>query len=160
MLIGLFGGMLAMAWWAWKMGKRSLFFFYAPYILFAFSFIQFIYGSYNYGEKKADDKEAITILFWIFSIVEFLAFLFEYFLAQPKCSNCGKRSGMMKVSEGDFSSYDYIGTKNYAIRSKGGEKIGEYEGPVSRTAYNFTAQYHCKYCKNYTSRRESEHYDN
>lgn len=159
-LIGFFGGLIAMVWWLSGIGRRSLFFFYAPYILFAISFILFSYGIYNSGEKNPDDRESLTIFFWFFSIVELLAFLFEYFLAQPKCPNCGKRSGMKKFSESDFSSYDYIGTKTYSIRSKGGEKIGEYEGPVSRTAFDFTAHYQCHYCNNIASREESRHYDN
>lgn len=53
----------------------------------------------------------------------------------------------------------YIGTKSYDIKSNSREKIGEYDAPVSRTAYTFTSKYLCGYCGGITTRRESEHYD-
>lgn len=160
-LIGLFGGLIAIFWGALTWGQRYLFFFYAPYILFTISSILFSCCSFICGEEEVDDMDIVimTILLCMFLIAELLTFLFEY-IPKPKCSNCGKRLGMMKISESDFSRYDYIGTKSYDIRSKSGEKIGEYEGPVSRTSYYFTGYYQCKYCKDYTSMRESSHYDN
>jgi hypothetical protein len=109
-------------------------------------------------ENKYDEGGA-EVLYGFFIIAGILAYLLEYFAAQPKCNNCGKRTGMIKIDESNFSSYDYIGTKTYSITSKTGEKIGAYEGPVSRTAYNFTGHYMCKYCGGNTARSESSHYD-
>jgi hypothetical protein len=142
----------AALWWVSRFGNRKGLFFYAPYILFTLGMTLVIIFMLRAGDK--DSLTTISTLVPIMSIIEIIAFLIEYF-SMPKCSHCKKRLRMKLMNQADFATYDYTGTKSYDIKSNSGEKIGEYDAPVSRTAYTFTSKYLCGYCGKITSRRES-----
>lgn len=154
-IIGFIGSGIAFFWLIIKWGRRYGFFFWAPYILFATSNILFVKGVFG-----NDPEFNVINIFLFFLGVTFLVFLYEYYRIQAKCTYCGKRVGMKYFGESGSSSYNYIGSKSYDIRSNSGEKIGSYEGPVNRTVHNYTAHYVCQYCYNITCREESDEYDN
>jgi hypothetical protein len=145
-LLGLLFAFIAFMWWGFRLGRRTGFFFFLPYAIFMVGVLVFILGLYYLGRDTPNYGDGMEILIYIAGTLEFLAFLLEFFLIQPKCSGCKRRLGMKRVATSDLDRYDYIGTKNNKA--------------VSKTELQFTAYYVCKFCGTQTSQGEVETYVN
>ena len=145
-LLGLLFAFIGFIWWAAKNGKRNGIFFFLPYIVFFVGVLMFVLGVNYFNRNNPELKDGgLEIIIYIAIIIEFLAFLLEFF-TQPKCSGCKRRLGMKIVSTSDYDRYDYIGTKDNKV--------------VSKTDLQFIAHYTCKYCGAQTSQGEVETYVN
>lgn len=131
---------ISLGWGIFTPGKRNGFFFFLPYIICVVT-LSYIgqqipeYEKYGFGQQLM-----------VYIGISLVIGIIEYYGYQPICHKCHKRLGMRKLRETDHVSNDYIGTKMYSIKNKSGNKIGEYEAPVTKRRTNYKGHYHCKYC--------------
>lgn len=138
-IILLFTTMIVIIWAMLSFRSRVGFVFLLPYIIYFIATYGFFLGVYE-GNAPAG-------LFYIFWGAAIIFFLLEYFLT-PKCPWCRKRLWMGSGWRDVRDSYEYIGTKEYEVKSKTGNVVGRFEGPVSRTSSYFIEHHICSYCRN------------